>query len=80
VRVSSDLDFQPIHDILEAHNQLSELDKNVLGFTREVDHQWFLSDRQGYRYYREGRAVGMVILVSGMDPLPSWIRQISRLC
>ena len=34
------------------------LDKQVIGFQREEDHKWLLSDRQGFLYFRDGEAVG----------------------
>jgi hypothetical protein len=53
-----DLDIQPIQDTPEMLKYLSDVDKNVLGFTRQVDHQWLMSDRQGYLYLRHGQVVG----------------------
>jgi len=37
---------------------LSTLDEVVLGYPRDVDHRWLLSDRQGYLYFRAGKVVG----------------------
>lgn len=58
VSVSSDLEMERIYDTPQTVELLSELDKKVLGFRREVDQRWFLSDREGYIYYREGQPVG----------------------
>lgn len=37
---------------------LNRIDRAVLGFEREVDHRWFLGNRAGYLYRREGEPVG----------------------
>ena len=34
------------------------IDDAVLGHRREVDHRWFVDQREGYRYMRDGRVVG----------------------
>ena len=34
------------------------VDDAVLGHRREVDHEWFATEREGYRYLRDGRVVG----------------------
>lgn len=58
VTVATDLVFEPVaagNDVLAA---LAEIDQQVLGFRRDLDHGWLLSDRQGYLYRRGGQVVG----------------------
>lgn len=58
VSVQTDLEFvraQYSSDILA---QMAELDRAILGLTREVDHAWFLETRKGYLYRRGGAVVG----------------------
>jgi hypothetical protein len=42
-------------DLLDA---LGEIDQQVLGHRRDVDHAWLIGDRQGYLYTRNGSPVG----------------------
>lgn len=52
----SDLTFQPL---AEADlSTLNTLDVSILGYTREVDHRWMLSQRQGFLVIRQGQPVG----------------------
>jgi len=37
---------------------VNAIDDAVLGHRREVDHRWFATEREGYRYLRDGRVVG----------------------
>ncbi|MDP9119681.1 MAG: GNAT family N-acetyltransferase, partial [Actinomycetota bacterium] len=37
---------------------VNDVDDAVLGHRREVDHRWFATEREGYRYLRDGRVVG----------------------
>ena len=56
--VSTDLAFEPITNLPETLAILSKLDQTILGHRRDTDHSWFLADRQGYLYYRDGQPVG----------------------
>jgi GNAT superfamily N-acetyltransferase len=38
--------------------ELRAVDSQILGYTRDVDHDWLLRDRVGHLYRREGRVVG----------------------
>lgn len=58
VSFRSDLAFKPIQVSPSTIAILAEIDKAVLGFTRDVDHGWFVSDREGFFYYRDGHPVG----------------------
>lgn len=55
---SSDLTIEPFRASPSNLATLGGIDKTVLGFTRQVDHDWFLSDRQGYLYSRNDQPVG----------------------
>jgi GNAT superfamily N-acetyltransferase len=37
---------------------LASIDRDVLGFRRDADHKWLLSNRQGFGYLRNGSPVG----------------------
>jgi GNAT superfamily N-acetyltransferase len=37
---------------------LASIDREVLGFRRDVDHRWLLSNRRGFAYIRNGSPVG----------------------
>lgn len=58
VPVVSDLVFEPLTASPNDLAVLGELDQKVLGYRRDVDHQWLVSDRQGYLYYRDDTPVG----------------------
>jgi GNAT superfamily N-acetyltransferase len=58
VSFSSDLVFKPIQDSPSNLAILAEIDKAVLGFKRDVDHSWFLTERDGFLYFRGGKPVG----------------------
>lgn len=55
---SSDLTIEPFQASPSNLATLAEIDNTVLGFTRQVDHNWFLSERQGYFYSRNDQPVG----------------------
>ena len=54
----SDLVFEPHTASLSDLVVLSDLDHKVLGYLRNVDHQWLASDCKGYLYYRDDTPVG----------------------
>lgn len=58
VTVNSDLDIEPIEVSPQTTQILADLDKKILGFSRDADHRWLLTDRGGYLYYRDGQPVG----------------------
>jgi GNAT superfamily N-acetyltransferase len=55
VPLETDLGFVPAAESLEA---LAGIDQQILGHRRDVDHQWLLSERQGFLYTRAGQIVG----------------------
>ena len=58
VSITSDLAIEPFQNSPGNLAILSKIDKAVLRFKREIDHTWFLSERSGYLYYRDGQPVG----------------------
>ncbi len=58
-RWQSDLFFASVSSASpETLDTLAKLDREILDFRRDIDHSWLLRERQGYLYYRDGRAVG----------------------
>lgn len=58
IEVTTDLTFQPITAQEATIENLADIDLEILGHRRDVDHRLLLSDRQGYLYLREEEAVG----------------------
>jgi GNAT superfamily N-acetyltransferase len=56
--VESDLLFEAITDSPGELALLGKLDEELIGFRRDIDHRWLLSERAGYLYTRDGQAVG----------------------
>jgi GNAT superfamily N-acetyltransferase len=56
--VTTDLTFEPITPSPQNLAVLGMLDKTVLGYQRDEDHNWLLTERQGYLYYRDAEPVG----------------------
>ena len=54
----SDLVFEPLTASPNDLVTLGDLDQRVLGYRRDVDHQWLASNRQGYLYHRDDTPVG----------------------
>jgi hypothetical protein len=52
------LAFEPIAGTAEHLAILGDLDMRLLGHRRDADHDWLLTDRQGYLYRRNGEVVG----------------------
>ena len=56
--VDSDLEIEAASPSAPTFRVIGDIDASLLGFRRDVDHRWLLSDRQGYLYYRAGKPVG----------------------
>lgn len=54
--VTSELHFEPLQPAAVTLEKLAELDSEVLGYRRDVDHRWFLGNRDGYLIYH-GRSL-----------------------
>jgi GNAT superfamily N-acetyltransferase len=51
------LEIEPL-DIERDLADVNAIDAAVLGHRREIDHRWFVEEREAYRYLRDGRMVG----------------------
>jgi GNAT superfamily N-acetyltransferase len=58
ISFNSDLTIYPLQASPSVLATLAEIDQAVLGFPRPEDHDWLLSERQGYLYFRDGGTVG----------------------
>ncbi len=58
VDLPTDLQIQSLSSGDEILAILASIDQVVLGYRRDEEHAWLLSDRQGYLYYRSGKIVG----------------------
>lgn len=56
--VATDLTFEPLTASPETLAALADLDRGIIGHRRDIDHEWLLTQRQGYLYYRQGQLVG----------------------
>lgn len=56
--ITSDLIIEPAPVSTVALPLFAEVDGAILGFQRDADHAWLLSDRQGWLYRRQGKVVG----------------------
>lgn len=58
VHIESDLEFVRAENSPETIARIADIDRAILGHTREVDHAWLLNARAGYLYKRAGNVVG----------------------
>ncbi len=72
VEVPTDLEIQSLSSGDETLAILASIDQAVLGYRRDEDHAWLLSDRQGYLYHRSGNPSGMGMWATAMDRSPCW--------
>jgi hypothetical protein len=56
--IISDLIIEPAPISAEALPLLAGVDSAILGYQRDNDHRWLLSDRQGWLYRRQAEIVG----------------------
>jgi hypothetical protein len=54
----TDLEIEALELSPVTLEELAAIDREILGFRRDEDHTWFIGDRQGFLYRRNGRAVG----------------------
>ncbi len=69
VEVSTDLEFSPAADTPETLATLRAVDQAILGFTRDVDHQFLLQDRQAILFRRNGQVAGYGYFGKGAGPI-----------
>jgi hypothetical protein len=55
---TGDLEPAPIRPDQYGLAMLASIDRDVLGFRRDADHRWLLSNRKGFVYLRNGSPVG----------------------
>ena len=58
VAFETDLSIEPVTPRPEVIGVIGAIDQSVLGYRRDIDHQWLMEERQGYLYRRAGRTVG----------------------
>lgn len=58
VSVQTDLKVVRVSVSEETLAQLAEIDRAIVGHARDADHAWFLQEREGYMYQRDGAVVG----------------------
>ena len=64
----SDLAIEPYAEAGPVMSALRAIDREILGYTRDADHEWLAQDRQGYLYRRAGRVVGYGYAGPGNSP------------
>ncbi len=68
VPFETDLQVVPLRADAETVATLGEIDREVIGFRRDVDHQWFLANRRGFLYVRNGRPAGYGYVAESSGP------------
>jgi hypothetical protein len=58
VNAATDLTIEPVSATRDTLAACAVIDKELFDFSRDADHAFLLSDRQGYLYYRGSRVVG----------------------
>ena len=58
ISIETDIGIEPISDRDETLSILNAIDREILGYERELDHRWLLRDRQGYLYLRKREPIG----------------------
>jgi hypothetical protein len=69
VEVATDLEFSPAVDTPETLAAIRSIDQAILGFTRDIDHQFLLADRQAILFRRAGQVVGYGYFGKGAGPI-----------
>ncbi len=58
VPFETDLVIKPIEDTSENISILNEIDRVIIGYTRETDHHWLIKNKRGHFYMLEKQIVG----------------------
>jgi hypothetical protein len=58
VSPETDLEFVRVEHSTKTLARMAEIDRAIVGYTRDADHAWFLQEREGYWYQRDGAVVG----------------------
>ncbi len=64
----SDLSIEPFAAAAQLVDELSAIDREILGYARDADHAWLAQTRQGYLYRRGSRVVGYGYAASPNGP------------
>lgn len=67
---SSSLEAVPIQATIASLDELARIDGHLVGYRRDVDHQWLMVGRRGFFYQREGRVIGYGYLSTGTGSGP----------
>jgi GNAT superfamily N-acetyltransferase len=69
VEIETDLVFEPAGPSPETLAAIREVDRSILGYARDADHWFLLSDRQPYLFYRAGQVAGYGYFGKGTGPV-----------
>lgn len=69
IEIQTDLSFSPAPASPETLAALRTIDRAILDFERDVDHEFLLQDRQPYLYYRGEQLVGYGYSGKGTGPI-----------
>jgi GNAT superfamily N-acetyltransferase len=58
ISIETDIGIEPISAQDDTLSVLNAIDREILGYERELDHRWLLRDRQGYLYLRKRKPIG----------------------
>ena len=58
VDLETDLTVEALSDAPGALAAVNDIDRVLLGYRREVEHRWLMTDRRGFLYRRDGAPVG----------------------
>jgi GNAT superfamily N-acetyltransferase len=64
----TDLTIEAFSQAEQVMSELQAIDREILGYTRDVDHAWLSQTRQGYLYRRDGHVVGYGYVGSNNSP------------
>ena len=65
--IKTDLKIEPLQVNIH-REQIDHIDKEIIGHTRSVVHNWMATDRNGLVYKRNGKIVGYGYVGSGNGP------------
>jgi GNAT superfamily N-acetyltransferase len=58
VVLKTGLEFEALESSQTALDHLAEIDRQIIGFRRDVDYTWLMGNRKGFLIRREGQVVG----------------------
>lgn len=58
VTAETDLVIEPVGESPETLAATGQIDLQIIGHRRDIDHAWLMTERQAYFYRRDGRVVG----------------------